>query len=338
MPRLVSWTPPTVPFRAEHVPVDREYLRRAVNRGLVHRLAPGVFIGAQGLSDETVAHHLQRALAQQMRFPTQIVASHETAAAALDLPLMYSGRLPDQPRFIRDPSHGQHRHSRPRVRVVPLPKGQVVTVQSGPHEGLRVTSPERTALDLAAESTLPYALMVLDEVARRWALARVGPKDLRGKVDERILHGSLAGLRRVNEGLSRRGARRRRLALRLADPRHESPAESASAGSIHLAGLPPPELQVRFVTRVGEYFTDFYWKKCGVVGECDGAVKYLGGDSDEGHAAADRRRVGEKRRALALEREHNLVVVPWFGYEAMYRPEEFLHPLADALRGRGCSW
>lgn len=327
-----------MPFRADHVPVDRQYLRRAADLGEIVRLRPGVYVAAHGVAATPADRHLQLALAYQMSYPTPIVASHETAAAALGLPLLNSDRLPAQPRFTLDPAHGSRRHQRPRVRLAPLPEAQVAAVDSGPFEGLRVTSPERTALDLAAELPLPQALMALDHVARQRALLKVPARRLRGPVDARVLEDSTSGLRVVAASLGPRGSRRRRSALALTDPRHESPAESSSAGHIFLAGFPGPELQVRFFTKHGPRYADFYWAKWGVVGECDGAIKYRGGDSAAEHEAADRRRIDEKRRVLDLEREHGLVFVPWFGFEALYQPDAFLGPLADALRRRGAQW
>ena len=338
MPRLVTWDPPTVPFRAEHVPVDRQYLRRAADKGEIVRLRPGVYVAAHAVASTPADRHLQLALAYQMSYPSPIVASHETAAAALGLPLLHSDQLPDQPCFTSNPARGSRRHQRPRVRLAPLPEAQVTHVASGPFEGLRVTSPERTALDLATELPLPQALMALDHVARQRALLKVSARELRGPVDPRVLTDSTAGLRAVAAGLGPRGARRRRMALALTDPRHESPAESSSAAHIFLAGFPAPELQVRFVTTHGPRYADFYWATWKVAGECDGAVKYRGGDSATEHAAADRRRIDEKRRALDLEREHGRVFVPWFGFEALYQPDAFLGPLADALRRRGAQW
>lgn len=327
-----------MPFRAEHVPVDREYLRRAANRGQIVRLIPGVYVGAHGLATTAVDRHLQQALAYQLRFPTSIVASHQTAAAALGLPLLRPEVLPAQPRFTLDPAHGSHRHQRPQVRVLPLPPNHCQVVASGPFEGLRVTTPERTALDLAAELPLPEGLMALDYVARQRALSRVHPKKLRGPVEDHVLRDARAALRAVDHVLGRRGARRRRTALMLTDPRHESPAESASIGHMFVAGFPMPEVQCRFTLRHGECFVDFYWSKWAVAGECDGAVKYRGGDSAEGQRAADARRISEKRRSLGLEREHGLLVVPWFGFEALFRPNAFLASLADALHSRGAHW
>lgn len=338
MPRKVQWEPPTVPFRAEHVPVDGQFLRRAALRGAIVRLAHGVYVAARGAATTHADQHLQQALAYQLAFPTPIVASHETAAVALGLPLPHPDALPELPRFTLDPACGSRRHTRPRIRVTALPESQVVTLHRGPHEGLRVTSPERTALDLAAELPLPFALMAMDAVARSRALTMSAPWALRGQVDDRILQESLAGLHAVDSGLGRRGARRRRIAMALVDARHESAAESASVGGIYLAGLPLPVPQARFETTQGRYYPDFYWPTWGIVGECDGAVKYRGGDSAAGQVAADKRRIQEKRRALCLEREFGVQVVPWFGYEAMYDPDAFLAPLAAALRRRGASW
>ena len=64
-------------------------------------------------------------------------------------------------------------------------------------------------------------------------------------------------------------------AISLADPRAESPLESASRGFLHEAHLPLPELQAWICGADGRtYRVDFLWRDRRVIGEADGWVKY----------------------------------------------------------------
>jgi hypothetical protein len=324
-----------VPFRADHVGPGREFLRRAEARGDLMRLAPGVYIAATAVNGDPGQLHLLRALARQLRHVNPIVASHETAALLHGIPLRHSNAVPATPRFVLDPSAGRNRPGTPRIRVVAIPSDQVITIRAGQLEGLRATDPTRTALDLASEAALPFALAALDHVARHEALRTSAPWQLRGPaVPEGVLAASRMRLLAIHATLSRRGRRRRREALALVDPRHESPGESASLAQIYLAGLPLPTPQARITTDKGPFYPDFYWSDFGVVGECDGAMKYLGGTTRAGQAAADARRVAEKRRELAIRRA-GLYPVRWMASEAMYSPYDWLAELGAALRAGG---
>lgn len=99
------------------------------------------------------------------------------------------------------------------------------------------------------------------------------------------------------------GTRAAARAIELADARAESALESISRLRICAAGLPLPELQVHIRTLAGRYIgrVDFYWDECGVVGECDGMMKYR---ADADAPVAERIRQGE------LE-DSGLIVVRW---------------------------
>lgn len=335
MPRLVTWRAPSTPFRAQHVPVGREFLRQAESRGELMRLACGVYIATAASSQDARMQHLLQALALQVRFDNPIVCSHETAAALHGIPLLHSSDLPATPRFILDPDQGRNRPGTPRIQVTPLPAGHICTVTDGPLAGLVATTPARTALDLTSEGDLVRGLMALDHVARTRALRWCRPGDLRGpNVRPERLRAAVSELDDVHATLTRRGRRRRREALTLVDPRHESPGESASIARIHQAGLPAPLVQARIQTDDGTFFSDFYWPDFGVVGECDGAVKYLGGMTSEGQAAADQRRIQEKSREIAIVRR-GLTFVRWMASEPMYSPWRWLDHLTHALRAGG---
>jgi very-short-patch-repair endonuclease len=93
--------------------------------------------------------------------------------------------------------------------------------------GCRVTSPERTAWDLARRLPVPEAVVALDCLARLGEFAPV------------------ALLARRSREPGTRGCRRLDEVVRLADPRAESPPESRLRVALVRAGLPHPEVQYR---------------------------------------------------------------------------------------------
>ncbi len=333
MPKLVVWDTPEQPFMAEHVPVSRSHLSRAASAGKIQRIIRGVYLRSDLMPTDPANRHLVHALAMQMRHGNRIVASHETAALALGLPLPSRHAIPQRPRFLCAPDDGHRRDSVPRIWLAPLPDEHVTVLRSGLLEGLRVTSESRTAMDLAGQLPLHFSIMLLDAVARREALRLARPQQLRGEVDEQLIVEAVRPLREAHLVLGRRGCRRRAQALLLADPRRESPGESASAGQIFAAGLPMPEVQVHFATDLGDFYVDFYWPEAALVGECDGAMKYYGGPHVRDQAQADRRRIQEKRRENAIERR-GVKVTRWLADEALYRPNAWLHSLAQLLDQR----
>jgi hypothetical protein len=134
------------------------------------------------------------------------------------------------------------------VRRVALPPDDVATVNRR-----RLTSPVRTALDIARWEPLPEAVAALDVLLAR---AIVGKDELTGTA----------------ESYDGRGCRRVRRAVGLADPRAESPPESRLRVLLALAGLPAiPQFPVRdrdgrFVARV-----DLAYPEHRIAVEYDGA-------------------------------------------------------------------
>ena len=88
-------------------------------------------------------------------------------------------------------------------------------------------------------------------------------------------------LREVIEELQERfayvpGSRRGRLAVKLADPRAESPGESVTRVQFHRFDIPMPDLQYRVFDGYGSLIgiSDFYWEECRHLAEFDGKIKY----------------------------------------------------------------
>lgn len=123
-------------------------------------------------------------------------------------------------------------------------------------QGILVTSPARTIVDLARTGSLVTAVAAADHALRQALctraelVAEVGQLEVRAK-----------------------GRRAARLVTELADGDSMSAGESLSRVQMFLLDLPRPRLQVEHRDSQGRIgFVDFDWD--GVVGEFDGRVKY----------------------------------------------------------------
>ena len=320
------WTPPQTPFTLSHVAargVTRRQVQTALASGRITRLRQGVFIATEALPEEPVALHLLRALAEQVVAPGRL-ASHDTAALALALPLRRTRQAADGRIHVTRasaPHERTRRTERLQVHLGTIPAHHVLTTP----QGLRVTTPARTALDLAAGLELPDALMVVD------ATLRLELKDLAGSIDRshyRDTRLCVAAARPLDEALpyaaSPRTARHLDLVLSLANLRRESPLESFGAGQMHLAGLPAPQLQTRIRTAGGVAYPDFLWEEYMVIGEADGEGKYR----DESAFALEKVREGHLR-------DIGYDVVRWTGREGFGSPGLVVDRIGRALMSRG---
>ncbi|MBO1767493.1 hypothetical protein [Allobranchiibius sp. GilTou38] len=215
--------------------------------------------------------------------------SHCTAARAWGLPtvgkqqssvemLVADGRTGRSPGLIRR-------------RTQNLPHGIEL-------DGLCVTSPARTAVDIARAQSLASGVSVMDSVLTRGLASH---DELR------------AELRAVPRG--GRGRQLAALALALADIGGESAGESLSRVQLYTAGFPRPSLQVEFRDDRGFIGrVDMFWKELGVVGEFDGKTKY-GVDDRQSSALAAGILWREKQREDRL-RALGLTVVRWIWDDA----------------------
>jgi Protein of unknown function (DUF559) len=140
-------------------------------------------------------------------------------------------------------------------------------------DGIPVSTPLRTAWDVAALERLPTAVAAMDGMVRA---ETIGLPDLRRMTAER------AGLF---------GAARVRRAVQLVDPRAESPAESWVRVALVMAGLTPiPQYEV-LVDGIASRF-DFAWPEARVALEYEGAYHF-----DEAQIVRDDERVDRLRAA-----------------------------------------
>ncbi len=211
----------------------------------------------------------------------QAVLSHATAGLLHSLPL-WDGML--QRVSLTRPIGGHARISRQlRVRLEPLTETEVVEI-----DGYRVTSIERTAVDIARTLEYEKAVAVIDDA-------------LHANADR----GVLASI--VEAARGRKGIGIARAALDFADGRSESVGESVSRVRLVAAGVPEPELQVNIFDERGNWVarSDFGWLSRGVLGEFDGKIKYLGTPEQVATAV-----MNEKRREARL-RDLGWTVARW---------------------------
>ena len=159
-------------------------------------------------------------------------------------------------------------------------------------DGLLVTGPVRTALDLARSLPHEAAVVALDAALRH------------GLLEHEVLRARLFDI------AGTRGSRHAARVVRFADGRSESVGESRSRVVLHELGLSPSALQLVIRRPDGSFVgrTDFAWEDRRVVGEFDGRIKYgrlLRPGQDPGDAVFE-----EKQREDAV-RDEGWEVVRW---------------------------
>ncbi|MDT0203290.1 hypothetical protein [Nocardioides sp. AE5] len=152
-----------------------------------------------------------------------------------------------------------------------LAPGDLVEIQ-----GLLVTSPLRTALDLGRFLRRAQALSAMDSLLR---LGQFGREEL------------IAGVERFAR---QRGVRQLRAMAPLADGRSESPGESALRLHWYDAGLPPPELQVPYLEDGRAlYYLDMGLPDLRFAAEYDGE-EWHSSDRDVSHDRVRRERMTQR--------------------------------------------
>ena len=222
-----------------------------------------------------------------------VVVSHDTAAALLGVPLL---RDSARPLVTVAPSCSCPVRDDVDVHAAALDSDEIVRVL-----GVRMTSPARTAVDLARRHGVAAGVVALDAVLTET------PPD--------VLDGVL--VRQAGWPYVRRAER----AVRLADGGSESVLESLVRVKLVTSGLPRPELQVWIDTELGPFRVDMLWQRRRVVLEADGLAKYRAGWETL---------VAEKRRQEALEHAgYRVVRVTW--RELTTAPRDVVARVAAAL-------
>jgi hypothetical protein len=225
-------------------------LGRLVRAGELSRLRRGAYVNGVLPPDDGAAHALLvQATLAGLRRPA--VVSHQSAAVLHGLPLWNTPL--DRVHVTRRPPAWNDISGVLRCHVARLRDDEVVEV-----EGLAVTDPVRTALDLARSLPHEAAVVVLDAALHRGLLTQDGLR-------ERLF--DIAGTP---------GSRSAARAVEFADGRSESVGESRSRVILHRWNLPPSALQLEVRSAAGGLVgrCDFAWEQQRLVGEFDGRIKY----------------------------------------------------------------
>ncbi len=284
-------------YAAGHTHREIQHLRaigalRSVRRGVyAHEGEYARLTGA--------AKHLVDARGVLLSLSAPAALSHETAAVRTGLELL----SPDltELHLTRPELPASRLEAGVRHHAAALPDRHVTL-----HDGARVTSAARTAVDVARTSDFARGLAAVDSALRSGATA--------DEVREVLFFARAWS-----------GSRRASRAVAHADGRSANPGESRSRAVLIDAGLAPTGLQVRVDDTFGLVgVVDFGWLPLRVVGEFDGRGKY-GADA---HGAADavwaEKRREDRLRALGLH------VVRWTWVD-LIEPDRWLARLREAL-------
>jgi hypothetical protein len=228
-------------------------LATARREGLIVRLRRGMYAPADlyNGSDDAGKHllHARAALAAQQGE----VALTGPSAAALHGFALYQEDLTIV-HLLRLDRGCSHHAAKINHHVVT----QDIEDDLGMYDGVIAINPARAVWEVACRSSLESGVVTADSA----------------------LHHDL-GLREALEELQQRfayfpGSRRGRVAIKLADPRADTPGESVTRVQFHRHGIPIPELQYHVIDRHGVLvgISDFYWEQQRHLGEFDGKIKY----------------------------------------------------------------
>lgn len=231
--------------------IEHVDIRRMISAGGLVRVRRGAYCvrSIWDSADERERHLLRmRAVGTQLRTPPLFAGI--SAAALWRLPIAGDWSAPV---CVLERYRGGGK-SEPGVRRLTMDAESADAIES---DGLRVTTPVRTALDIARGAPFSDAVGTVD-----WMLSPRNPH----RVDRSLLRHELGVLK------SPRGRRMLAGVIEFADGAAESFGESKTRAVLHRLGYAAPELQ--FALDGGAIRVDFCWPEHKVVLEFDGRVKY----------------------------------------------------------------
>ena len=289
-------------------------LQSAARRRELVKVRPGVYIASERWSAMSPEDRHRARIRAAALVCENIIFSHQSAAVVHGLPVLRSRLVRLHTLQLTPAGSG----SRGDITVHAFSGDPDIVVR----DGVRVTSPARTVLDLAR--TLPHgeALAAAD--------AAIRPASSLGST-----HGAGAPMCSLSELADRahavadaRGGRAVALVVDEADPRSGSLGESLARSLFLRLGAPRPELQTAHRDDAGLIgYSDFFWRDLGVVGEFDGRLKY-GADNPSG-LPPEEVVYREKRREDRLRRVVRHVFR--FGWDELQDPPR----LAGLLQAAG---
>lgn len=257
----ISWRDRFVLTREATTGAERQELARSALRGELVRLRRGVYVArASGEFPEDRHRDVVRA-ASLDDLPR--VFSHRSAAAVWRLPRL--DPWPNAVDVLETVNFGR------RSTDAMIRHRTSIWAPTELVEGVRVTSLTRTAVDVARIDSIASGVVAVDA-----ALAGLRHPD---GSETRSSHGALRA--ELDQLSGMRGVAGAAWVVEFADGRAEFPGESLSRLQIHRGGLTPPMLQHEFRDEEGSMFADFFWPEFDLIGEFDGAGKYLPGRPPE---------------------------------------------------------
>lgn len=298
--------------------VGERAFNAAIHRGDVLLLRRGICVDAAEWATKTARERVLRAAEAACRAYPDAFLVFETAGLVHDLPVPDPIIQPDGMPIVNIGRLGSsNRLDWLRVHGLPTMPPWVNRDQ------LRVTTIERTAIDVARIRDQQVGLAVMDAAMRRAIVGDATALTARQLLaDDALIAEARLRFRAVVRGLTGyRGVARARFALANASPLSESVLESRSRLRMLIRQVPPPELGQSVVGADGRtYWVDFLWRGERIIGEADGLLKY-----DDDPLALRR----EKLRQEALERA-GYRVIRWTWADLMN--DAFIERIRWALR------
>lgn len=293
---------PHVPFlvsELDELGLSRATLRRLLREGAVRRVLHGVYVRA----DLPDTQELRAACAARA-LPPHCIVSDRSAAWLHGVDCFDLADLAHPPVLEVVSLRG---HERTRRAGVLGGERDLLGIDVCEVAGVRVTTPLRTACDLACLRGRHRALAVLDALRRRYEL-------------------EIADFTRMLPRYAgRRGVKQLRELIPLSDPRSESSGESWTRMTIHDEGLEAPEPQVEvYLDDFGQVRLDLAYRHRKVCVEYDG---------EEHHTEAWDREHDERRRASLRRAGWIVIVVRKDGFSGAPR-DAWLRELRGALAER----
>ncbi|BDZ44969.1 hypothetical protein [Naasia aerilata] len=251
----------------QRIGASERTLQRALERQALVRVRRGAYVDAvhwSGLDGRGRLLLRMRAVAEAAS--RDVIFCGFSAAAAWNLPFL--GDWPDRVEVLCEPAQG----GRSEWDVIRRPR-ELRGLRVNEVQGLLVTGAAVTVVDLSRRLAFAPAVGVVDAAMAGRAGQAVTRTDL------------LAELEREP---SRRGRSAARSAIEFGVGVSDSFGESFARARLHELGYAPPELQVPIADGRGLVgVVDFFWPGLGIVGEFDGAVKYLREEFRGGRTAAE---------------------------------------------------
>lgn len=275
--------------QAEAAGIADQRMSELTKRGVIARIAKGIY---------SVTAEPDHALD-----PLAITQAHKVSLSFESAAAWLGADLPSAPRELQATAPRGRGQRRDAIKGVSLHRADLATCDVLTVAGVRVTTPLRTAIDIARNRTTETAVAIVDALIRAKRLT----------AEEFIVAASLA-----------RGAGRRRVlaVASLINPKSGSILESFTRVLMWRHGLPDPVAQYSFThpSRGWIGYMDFAWPELRAILECDGY---------EYHASRDSFQKDRRRWTAVSGSRWNIAVVTWF--DVTCDPEYVVAAVHDLL-------